>query len=91
MNVNFYIDTLNKICIRLDFVKTILKLEIKKLLKFIETLLQTTYFAIFKYFVNKKLINKSISTSYYNNIIITNFLFFVSIKYFRKLVYTLNC
>jgi len=54
LNVNFYIDTLNKIYIRLDFVKAILKLEVKELLVCIKDYLKTIYLVIFKYSINKE-------------------------------------
>jgi len=62
-NVNSYIDILDKTYTRLDFVRAILKSEIKKLLIYIENYLKTAYLAIFRYSVNRKLFCKTTSTS----------------------------
>ena len=49
--------------IRLDFVKAIFKLKIKKLLVYIKDYLKTIYLVIFKYFVNRELFCKITSAS----------------------------
>jgi len=63
LNVNSYIDTLDEIYIRLDFVRAILKLKIKKSLVCIKNCLKIVYFVIFKYFVNRELFCKTINSS----------------------------
>jgi len=61
LNVNSYVDTLNEIYTRLDFVKAILKSKIKESLIYIENLLKIAYLVIFKYLVNKELSYETIN------------------------------
>jgi len=53
-NVNSYVDTLNEIYTRLNFVKAILKSKIKESLIYVENLLKIAHLVIFKYLVNKE-------------------------------------
>lgn len=48
-NVNSYIDTSSETYTRIDFVKAILKLEVKEAFEFIEDFLKTTHLVIFRY------------------------------------------
>ena len=63
LNVNSYIDTLGETYIRLDFVKAILKLEVKESLVCIKDYLKITYLVIFKYFVNRESFCETINKS----------------------------
>lgn len=63
LNVNSYINTLGETYTRLDFVKAILKLEVKELLVYIKDYLKITYLVIFKYFVNRKPFCETTNTS----------------------------
>jgi len=62
-NVISYIDTLDETYTRLDFVKAILKLEVKELLVCIKDYLETTHLVTFRYFVNRESFYKTTSTS----------------------------
>jgi len=62
-NMNFYIDTLDETYIRLNFVKAILKLEVKELLVYIEDYFKIIYFIIFKYLVNRESFCETTSTN----------------------------